>query len=141
MTIPFQINSRSSNSMFSSTKPSKPLVHLSATLLLSILGTLTTVSAGVDFTMADKLKPVIEKAGFTNVHHELAKIPVGPWAANRKQKDMGAYVMMSADTGFEAFGIQLFTTVLGMELEDARHVIQMSLKQARNRHIHGYGKQ
>ncbi|KAH8147305.1 uncharacterized protein LAJ45_08783 [Morchella importuna] len=97
-------------------------------------------TTGAGFTMADKLKPLIEKAGFTNVHHELAKIPVGPWAANRKQKTMGAYVMMSAETGFEAFGIQLFTTVLGMGLEEARHVIQMSLKQARNRHIHGYGQ-
>ncbi|KAI5838204.1 S-adenosyl-L-methionine-dependent methyltransferase [Morchella snyderi] len=96
-------------------------------------------TTGLGFTMSNKLKPVIERAGFTNVHHEVAKIPVGPWAANRKQKNMGAYVMLSAESGFEAFGIQLFTSVLKMDLKDARHVIQMSLNQARNRHIHGYG--
>lgn len=91
--------------------------------------------------MAKFLKPLIEKAGFTNVHHQMAKIPIGPWAADRKQKEMGAYILLSADSGFEAFGIQLFTNVLGMGSEEAQELIQETLRQAKSRKIHSYGLQ
>lgn len=96
---------------------------------------------GRGFGMAKFLKPLIEKAGFTNVHHQMAKIPIGPWAADRKQKEMGAYILLSADSGFEAFGIQLFTNVLGMASEEAQELIKETLRQAKSRKIHSYGLQ
>lgn len=91
--------------------------------------------------MSKRLKPAIEKAGFEKVHHQGAKIPLGPWAADRKQKELGAYVLLSAETGFEAFGIQLFTNVLEMKVEDAHTLIQATLRQAKSRKIHSYTMQ
>lgn len=91
--------------------------------------------------MTTKLKPLIESAGFENAHHQGAKIPLGPWAADRKQKEMGAYVLLSAETGFEAFGIQLFTNVLKMGVDDAQDLIQKTLKHAKSRKIHSYTMQ
>lgn len=91
--------------------------------------------------MSKELKPAIEKAGFEDVHHRGAKIPLGPWAADSKQKEMGAYVLLSAESGFEAFGIQLFTGVLKMKTDEAQAIIQQTLKQAKNRRIHAYTMQ
>lgn len=98
-------------------------------------------ATGRGFHMAKLLEPVLKKIGFINTHHEIAKGPLGPWAANRKEKEIGAYVLLSAETGFEAFGIGLFTNVLGMEAEEAQKIIQETLKQAKSRKIHAYGKQ
>ncbi|KAL0636180.1 hypothetical protein Q9L58_004854 [Maublancomyces gigas] len=96
---------------------------------------------GRSFYMSKRLKPAIERAGFEKVHHQGAKIPLGPWAADRKQKELGAYVLLSAETGFEAFGIQLFTNVLEMKVEDANTLIQATLRQAKSRKIHSYTMQ
>lgn len=91
--------------------------------------------------MSTKLMPLIKDAGFENTHHQGAKVPLGPWAADRKQKEMGAYVLLSAETGFEAFGIQLFTNVLRMGANEAQDIIQKTLKQAKSRKIHSYTMQ
>lgn len=91
--------------------------------------------------MAKLLGPVLTKIGFTNVHHEIAKGPLGPWAANKKEKEIGAYMLLSAETGFEATGIGLFTNVLGMDPKEAQRIIAETLKQAKSRKIHAYGKQ
>lgn len=91
--------------------------------------------------MAKILEPVLKKIGFINVHHEIAKGPLGPWAANPKEKEIGAYLLLSAETGFEATGIGLFTNVLRMDPEEAQRIIKETLKQAKSKKIHGYGKQ
>lgn len=54
---------------------------------------------------------------------------------------MGAYVLLSAETGFEAFGIQVFTNVLKIEVDEAQNLIQETLKQAKSRKIHSYTMQ
>lgn len=91
--------------------------------------------------MAKILAPVLEKVGFVNIHHEIAKGPLGPWAANRKEKEIGAYMLLTAETGFEATGIGLFTSVLGMDVKEAQTVIRECLEQAKSRKVHAYGKQ
>lgn len=91
--------------------------------------------------MAKILEPVLKKVGFINIHHEVAKGPLGPWAANRKEKEIGAYMLLSAETGFEATGIGLFTNVLGMDPKEAQKIISETLHQAKSRKVHAYGKQ
>lgn len=66
---------------------------------------------------------------------------MGPWAANQKQKQMGAFVLLSAETGFEAFGIKLFTNVWGMSVGEAKKFIDETMRDAKNRKIHAYCKQ
>lgn len=112
------------------------LFYLSINLL-----TLTSRFAGRDFRLSAQLKPLVERAGFERVHHQGAKVPLGPWAADRKQKEMGAYVLLSAETGFEAFGIQVFTNVLKMDVDEAQNLIRETLKQAKSRKIHSYTMQ
>ncbi|KAI5839162.1 S-adenosyl-L-methionine-dependent methyltransferase [Morchella snyderi] len=99
-----------------------------------------TAATGREFHIAANLLPIIEKVGFVNAHHRMAKTPLGPWAADKKQKEVGAYLLLSAETGFEAFGIRLFTQVLGMSAEEAGALFKAAQKQAANRKIHVYGR-
>lgn len=87
------------------------------------------------------LKPLIEEVGFVDVVHQEFKIPLGIWPADKKQKELGAYVMLSAESGFEAFGIGLFTEVWGMSLEEAQALITECKRNGRNRKIHSYSRQ
>lgn len=100
-----------------------------------------TATTGREFHIAANLLPIIEKVGFVNAHHRVAKMPLGPWAADKKQKEVGAYLLLSTETGFEAFGIRLFTQVLGMSVEEAGALFKAAQKQAANRKIHVYGRQ
>lgn len=97
-------------------------------------------TTGRDFSASADLLPILERVGFVNAHHTVAKVPLGPWAAERKLKEIGAYILLSAETGFEAFGIQLFTRVLGMDTDAAGQIIRAALRQAKNRKIHAYGR-
>jgi hypothetical protein len=52
------------------------------------------------------------------------KIPLGTWPTEKKQKDMGAYLAFTADSGFEAFGVAMFTRVLGMSSKEISDIIE-----------------
>ncbi|KAH0612473.1 uncharacterized protein H6S33_008853 [Morchella sextelata] len=95
---------------------------------------------GREFNSSANLLPVIEKVGFVNAHHTMVRMPLGPWAADKKQKEVGAYLLLSTETGFEAFGIKLFTQVLGMGTEEAGALIGAAQKQANSKKMHVYGK-
>lgn len=102
---------------------------------------LSNTYTGRGFALTDKLKPLIEEAGFIRTHHEVAKLPLGPWAADKRQKEVGAYIALASQTGYEAFGLQLFTGVLGMSVDEAKDFLEKCKKQAADRKIHSYSKQ
>lgn len=87
------------------------------------------------------LKPMIQKAGFINITHRICKIPLGPWAADKKQKEMGAYILLSVQTGFEAFGMKLFTNIWEMSSSEAKTLIEEVKRDANSKKVHGYGIQ
>lgn len=87
------------------------------------------------------MKPFLNAAGFDDVHYEMIKCPFGTWPADPKQKEIGAFCLLTAENAFEAFGLALLTRVLGMPIEDVRQLIEDTKKDARNRKIHSYAKQ
>lgn len=87
------------------------------------------------------MKSLLENAGFINIHYEMVKLPVGTWPADPKQKEKGAYVLLNAETAYDAIGTALFTRELGMTPEEAGKITGGAEKDARNRRIHSYSKQ
>lgn len=69
------------------------------------------------------------------------KLPLGTWPADPKLKEIGAFFMLAAETGFEALGMAYLTRVLGMEVEDVNELLREIKKEMKNRKIHAYGKQ
>lgn len=54
-------------------------------------------------------RAAIEKAGFTNVHEEYFKIPIGSWPKNEKLKEAGKMNRIMWSGGLEGFSMYLLT--------------------------------
>lgn len=87
------------------------------------------------------MKPLIEAAGFGSVTHKMLKMPLGTWPADPKQNQIGKFLLLVAETGFEALGLALMTRVLGMDAGEADDLIQQCRKEGRGRRVHVYVKQ
>lgn len=86
-------------------------------------------------------KPILESTGYEDIHYEIYKIPVGTWPADKRQKEMGAYLLLNAETGFDAIGTALFTRELGMDKDKAREIVDGAWRDVKNRKIHTYSTQ
>lgn len=53
-------------------------------------------------------------------------------------KEIGYWVLMNTETSFEAYGLALFTRVLGMNGDEARDLCIRAQRDSSNRHIHVY---
>jgi hypothetical protein len=97
--------------------------------------------SGRGFSLITKLMPILDETGFVNGSHQKFKVPLGTWPADKKQKEIGAYVLLSGESGFEAFGIDLFTNVLEMSPDESATLIKDCILLARSRNIHSYSMQ
>lgn len=84
------------------------------------------------------MKKQLEKAGFEDVQTMSVKEPCGPWPKDLRLKKVGAMTLLNVETGFESYGMALFTRVLGMDAEEAHGVCQRALEAARNKNYHIY---
>lgn len=84
---------------------------------------------------------MLEEAGFVDIHYETMKLPLGTWPADKKQKEKGAYLLLNAETAFDAFGTGLFTRELGMSVDEAREIVEGAGRDSKNRKIHSYNVQ
>ncbi|KAI5819329.1 S-adenosyl-L-methionine-dependent methyltransferase [Pyronema omphalodes] len=86
----------------------------------------------------DFLKNQLEKAGFEDIKTMTAQEPCGPWPKDLRLKKVGAMGLLNAETGFESYGMAVFTRVLGMDVDEARDICQRAVKAARNKNYHVY---
>ena len=96
---------------------------------------------GQEFKIAAFLDRFILNAGFGKVNHEELKVPLGTWPADKKQKDIGAFTLLTTEHAFESFGMALFTRTLGMETSEAMELIAGAKKESRSKRIHSYSPQ
>jgi len=80
----------------------------------------------------------ILESGFEKVNHEEIKISLGTWPADKKQKEMGAFLLLTTDNAFEAHGMALLTRTLGMGTPEVEELIAGAKKESRSRKIHSY---
>lgn len=71
----------------------------------------------------------------------MVKIPLGTWPADPKQKEMGGYLLLNAETAYEAVGLSLMTKTMGMHPDEVSDIVEGCLKESRSRKIHSYSKQ
>lgn len=96
---------------------------------------------GREFRKAACLDQHIANAGFINAHHLRYKIPYGTWPADRKQKEMGAYLLLTAENAFEAFALAPLTREAAMPLEEVEQLIRLAKRDSTNRKMHSYSLQ
>ncbi|TGZ77955.1 TAM domain methyltransferase [Ascodesmis nigricans] len=87
------------------------------------------------------LAQYMKSAGFVDVRVVRKKIPWGPWPRNETLKQIGACSLAMLESGFRAFGLALFTRVLGMSEDDANALSDAAYAECRNRNVHAFNYQ
>ncbi|RPA72311.1 S-adenosyl-L-methionine-dependent methyltransferase [Ascobolus immersus RN42] len=79
--------------------------------------------SGVPLDLIPQYGDFLAAAGFTNITKQVGKSPVGGWAKDPYYKEVGLIVHHIGMTGFEAYGMAMFTRVLGWETKKAKALI------------------
>jgi len=95
--------------------------------------------SGGSFYMDTPLETIIKSAGFVNYHETILKLPLGGWAKDKKLKEIGKWFQLIGESGFEAYGLALFTRVLGMDVVEIKKLIKECQREVRERKVHAYG--
>ena len=66
------------------------------------------------------------------------KQPIGPWHTTPAKKQIGAMVLLVAETGLRAFCMEPFTTALGMAERKATKWCREALRAMKNPNTHMY---
>jgi len=96
--------------------------------------------AGGSIYMETPLKVLVPGAGFVGYDETILRLPLGPWPKDKKLKEIGKWFQLSADSGFEAYGLALFTRVLGMKLEEFHRLVADCKAEVRGKKVHAYSK-
>ncbi|XTI89896.1 S-adenosyl-L-methionine-dependent methyltransferase [Cenococcum geophilum] len=78
----------------------------------------------------------VKDAGFTNIHHEKVKLPIGPWAKDKQKKEVGLFNLVQILDGLEGFSYRLLTRVLEWPLQEADVLIAKVRKELKSKAIH-----
>lgn len=87
-----------------------------------------------------ELSQYLEEAGFVNIVEKQYKVPFGSWPKHTKHKEIGQWMQEVLKTGAEAYGLALFTRVLGMSDTEARKLCDQFNEEVADNSIHSYGK-
>jgi hypothetical protein len=95
-------------------------------------------SFGKELRTANGLKKHMENAGFVDLHEEIYKVPIGPWAKGKRNKELGMYYRAQFVDAVEPFTMALFTRVLKYTAEEAQIVVARVKKDLINPNLHMY---
>ena len=77
--------------------------------------------------------------GFTHVHNEVYKLPMGLWPRSKRLRTVGRMEqIMILDGGFEAYMLRGYTQVLGGRPEDLQVTLTDAKREVRDPSIHTY---
>lgn len=93
---------------------------------------------GQEFKIAASLDKFILDTGFNKVNHEQMKISLGTWPADKKQKEMGAFLLLTTENVFEAFGMAFLPGTLEMKIPEVEGLITGAEAESRSRKVHSY---
>lgn len=75
-------------------------------------------------------------AGFQNIHHERFVIPIGPWARNRRLKELGWLNLEQMVNGLEGFSFRLLGHVLGWDHQRIIEILARVREELVSRKLH-----
>ncbi|KAF5498232.1 Secondary metabolism regulator LAE1 [Colletotrichum fructicola] len=85
-----------------------------------------------------KLEGWAKEAGFTNIKHQVFKLPIGPWPKDPYYKDVGMTNMIMLLDGLEGFTLRMFCSVLGWTKEEVQVLLMSVRKELKAPAFHAY---
>ncbi|KAF2185641.1 S-adenosyl-L-methionine-dependent methyltransferase [Zopfia rhizophila CBS 207.26] len=82
------------------------------------------------------LEGLMKDAGFQNVVHQKVKLPIGPWAKDEKQKEIGLFNLVQVLDGLEAFSMRLMTGVLNWQPEEVEVLCAKVRSELKSKSMH-----
>ncbi|KAI5844901.1 S-adenosyl-L-methionine-dependent methyltransferase [Tricharina praecox] len=113
--------------------PDNP-VNLFCELLLEAMA-----RSGRESVSGDLLSARLTKAGFVDIKVYPMKQPFGPWAKERRLKEVGMLTLLQSEAAFLSYGMAALTRVLGMDHEVARKICHDGYQATMNKNTHMYG--
>lgn len=95
---------------------------------------------GRKMNVAPELRRWVTDAGFEDVTEKVYVVPLGPWPKDPRLKELGKWETVVAPESVEAYGLRLYTQILGRSPEEARTQQERVKKQFRERSLHAYTK-
>ncbi|KAG6118377.1 hypothetical protein E4U14_006938 [Claviceps sp. LM454 group G7] len=92
---------------------------------------------GMRAKLAAELEPYLHKAGFENIHCQIFKVPIGPWAKDRTMRVVGLYQKMAVLDILSALTGRLFEA-LEMSETEAEVTLAMARKGLDDPDVHRY---
>jgi len=80
----------------------------------------------------------LEAAGFQDTHEVVFKIPVGPWASDKRLKMVGMFELWSLDENFEAYLMRGYTQALKRPADELRALLAKARQEINDPYHHTY---
>lgn len=84
------------------------------------------------------IKRFFEEAGFVNVTVVNMKLPIGPWAKEKRFKDAGSYAMLSCLEDLTGVSLAVFIRILGWERVELELFLGDFKKDWMKKGVHAY---
>lgn len=84
-----------------------------------------------------KLREHAKTAGFINIHEEVVKVPIGPWAKDHELKEIGMMNLVQLLEGLEAFSLKVFL-MLGYTEQEIIVMLAKVRQELKERKFHSY---
>ncbi|KAG5918902.1 hypothetical protein E4U61_001376 [Claviceps capensis] len=92
---------------------------------------------GLRVTLPPKLEPYLREAGFENIHCQIMKVPIGPWAKDNTMHIIGLYQKLSVREVMPSLSGRPFQA-LGMSEAEIEVTIAMARKGLEDPNVHRY---
>lgn len=99
---------------------------------------LSAAKFGTPITEMQRIKTMMEEAGFVDVQEHVLKIPCGPWPRDPRLKRVGLFEAVNMTEGITGLSLKLFTRILGWTPDQVQAFIAEIRREVKNRRIHGY---
>jgi len=81
------------------------------------------IKSGIRTDIVPEIPSYLKQAGFVKIHEQKRRAPIGSWPKDKHYKELGVLAGMTAATGYQAYGLAMFTRVLGWDPNDAQKII------------------
>lgn len=85
-----------------------------------------------------KMAEQMRETGFINVVVRPYKMPVGPWAKDKRLREAGLFNMVGMCDGLSGLSLRVFTQILGWSVEEMELLLMRVRAEWRRKGIHSY---